>query len=46
MSKILLIGDTHLGLGYPNKLEHFFKVTTEYFDQFLFPIRLITFFNF
>jgi DNA repair exonuclease SbcCD nuclease subunit len=38
MSKILLIGDTHLGLGYPNKLEHFFKVTTEYFDQFLFPI--------
>jgi DNA repair exonuclease SbcCD nuclease subunit len=38
MSKILLIGDTHLGLGYPNKLEHFFKVTTEYFDKFLFPI--------
>lgn len=38
MSKILLIGDTHLGLGYPNKLDHFFKVTTEYFDKFLFPI--------
>lgn len=38
MSKILLVGDTHLGLGYPNKLEHFFKVSTEYFETFLFPI--------
>ena len=38
MSKILLIGDTHLGLGYPNKLDHFFKVSTEYFEKFLFPI--------
>jgi DNA repair exonuclease SbcCD nuclease subunit len=38
MSKILLIGDTHLGLGYPNKLEHYFKVSQEYFEKFLFPI--------
>ncbi len=38
MSKILLIGDTHLGLGYPNKLDHFFKVSTEYFEKFLVPI--------
>lgn len=38
MSKILLIGDTHLGLGYPNKLDHFFKVSNDYFENFLFPI--------
>ena len=38
MSKILLIGDTHLGLGYPNKLDHYFKVSQEYFEKFLFPI--------
>ena len=38
MSKILLIGDTHLGLGYPNKLEHYFKVSQEYFEKFLFPL--------
>jgi len=38
MNKILVIGDIHLGLGFPNKSEHFFKVTKEYFDKFLFPI--------
>ena len=38
MSKILLIGDCHLGLGFPNKTEHFFKVSKDYFENFLFPI--------
>jgi DNA repair exonuclease SbcCD nuclease subunit len=38
MSKILLIGDVHLGLGYPNRLDHFFNVTTEYFEKFLIPL--------
>jgi DNA repair exonuclease SbcCD nuclease subunit len=37
MSKILLVGDIHLGLGYPNRLDHFFEVTSEYFEKFLFP---------
>jgi DNA repair exonuclease SbcCD nuclease subunit len=26
-----------LGLGFPNRLDHFFDVATEYFDKFLFP---------
>lgn len=38
MSKILLIGDIHLGLGYPNNVDKWFKVTQEYFQNFLFPL--------
>lgn len=37
MSKIFLIGDTHIGLGYPNKTEKWLKVHKEYFDDFLVP---------
>lgn len=38
MGKILLIGDVHLGLGFPNRTEHFFKVSKYYFEKFLLPI--------
>ena len=38
MSKILIIGDTHLSLGYPNNLDKWFKVHQEYFNTFLFPL--------
>lgn len=38
MSKILLIGDTHLGLGYPNSVDKWFKVHQEYFENFLIPL--------
>lgn len=38
MSKILIIGDTHLGLGYPNSVDKWFKVSKEYFEDFLFPL--------
>lgn len=38
MSKILVIGDTHLGLGYPNSVDKWFKVSQEYFEEFLFPL--------
>lgn len=38
MSKILLIGDTHLGLGYPNSVDKWFKTHKEYFDNFLLPL--------
>ena len=37
MSKIFLIGDTHIGLGYPNKTEKWLKVHREYFSDFLIP---------
>ena len=37
MSKILIIGDTHLGLGYPNSVDKWFKVHKEYFEEFLIP---------
>lgn len=37
MSKIYLIGDTHIGLGYPNSVDKWFKVHKEYFDDFLIP---------
>lgn len=37
MSKIFLIGDTHIGLGYPNKTEKWLKVHREYFNDFLIP---------
>lgn len=38
MSKILIIGDTHLGLGYPNSVDKWFKVHREYFEEFLLPL--------
>jgi DNA repair exonuclease SbcCD nuclease subunit len=38
MSKILLIGDTHLGLGYPNSVDKWFKIHQEYFQDFLLPL--------
>jgi DNA repair exonuclease SbcCD nuclease subunit len=38
MSKILIIGDTHLGLGYPNSVDKWFKVHKEYFEEFLIPL--------
>ena len=37
MSKIYLIGDTHIGLGYPNKTEKWLKIHQEYFNDFLIP---------
>lgn len=38
MSKIFLIGDTHIGLGYPNSSDKWFKVHKEYFSDFLIPL--------
>lgn len=38
MSKIYIIGDTHLGLGFPNSLDKWFKVHQEYFSNFLIPL--------
>lgn len=38
MSKIFLIGDTHIGLGYPNNADKWFKVHREYFSDFLIPL--------
>lgn len=37
MSKIFIIGDTHIGLGYPNKTDKWLKVHKEYFSDFLIP---------
>ncbi len=37
MSKIYLIGDTHIGLGYPNSVDKWYKVHKEYFTEFLIP---------
>lgn len=38
MSKILLIGDTHLCLGFPNSVDKWFKIHQEYFEEFLLPL--------
>ena len=38
MGKILLVGDTHLGLGYPNSVDKWFKIHQEYFQDFLLPL--------
>jgi calcineurin-like phosphoesterase family protein len=38
MSKIFLIGDTHLSLGYPNSMDKWFKIHQEYFSKFLIPL--------
>lgn len=37
MSKIYIIGDSHIGLGFPNKTEKWFKVHKQYFNDFLIP---------
>lgn len=36
--KIFLIGDCHLGLGYPNNSEKWFKTHQDYFNNFLIPL--------
>jgi DNA repair exonuclease SbcCD nuclease subunit len=38
MSKILLIGDVHLGLGFPNNHQKWLNVAKEYFSDFLLPL--------
>lgn len=38
MPKIFLIGDTHIGLGFPNKSDQWLKVHIEYFNNFLIPL--------
>ena len=38
MSKIFMVGDSHIGLGYPNKTDKWFKVHQEYFSDFLIPL--------
>jgi calcineurin-like phosphoesterase family protein len=38
MSKIFMVGDSHIGLGYPNKTDKWFKVHQEYFSKFLIPL--------
>lgn len=38
MSKIYLIGDTHIGLGYPNSVDKWYKVHQEYFSEFIIPL--------
>lgn len=35
MAKIYLIGDSHIGLGYPNSVDKWYKVHQQYFSQFL-----------
>ena len=38
MSKIFLIGDTHIGLGYPNSVDKWYKIHQQYFSDFLIPL--------
>ena len=38
MSRIFMIGDTHLGLGYPNKYDKWNNIHKEYFNNFLIPL--------
>ena len=38
MSKIFLIGDVHIGLGYPNNSDKWFRIHKDYFDNFLLPL--------
>lgn len=38
MSKIFLIGDSHIGLGYPNSVDKWHRVHKEYFSEFLIPL--------
>ena len=36
--KIFLLGDTHIGLGYPNATDKWHKIHIEYFKDFLIPL--------
>lgn len=38
MSKIILIGDSHIGLGYPNNVDKWYNVHRQYFKDFLIPL--------
>ena len=38
MSKILLIGDCHIGMSYPNNHSKWFETAKEYFSRFLLPL--------
>lgn len=38
MSKIFMIGDTHLSLGYPNSYHKWYKIHQQYFSEFLIPL--------
>lgn len=38
MSRIFMIGDSHLGLGYPNRYDDILLVHKEYFKDFLIPL--------
>lgn len=38
MSKIFLLGDSHIALGYPNNTDKWHKVHIEYFEEFLIPL--------
>lgn len=38
MSKVFLIGDTHIGLGYPNSADKWYKIHKQYFEEFLIPL--------
>lgn len=38
MSKIYMIGDTHISLGYPNSVDKWYKIHQEYFSKFLIPL--------
>jgi DNA repair exonuclease SbcCD nuclease subunit len=44
MSKALLFGDSHLGIGYPNKHQQWSKISKDYIDLFAIPQakRLLT----
>ena len=38
MSKILLIGDYHLGMSFTTNFENIYKVHNQYFNDFLYPL--------
>ena len=38
MSKIFIIGDSHVGLGYPNSVDKWFNIHEQYFSEFLLPL--------
>lgn len=38
MGKIYLIGDSHIGLGYPNSVDKWYKIHRQYFSDFLIPL--------
>lgn len=38
MPNIFMIGDSHIGLGFPNKSDDWKKIHIEYFEKFLIPL--------